>query len=295
MKVWPGLLWWLRAVLCWAYGSLAHAQQAVELPSLDQRQGQALSLTAQWFRAPVRAGDSAPAMVLLHGCGGLWTRDRRRINPRFQEMATRLNAMGIHALALDSLTPRGETELCTQKVGTRAVTQKNRRLDALGALAWLAAQPDVDSRRLGMLGWSNGGSTVLAATNGKRSEVRGAGVRATVAVAFYPGCENDSRSGYEATAPLLILIGAEDDWTPPQPCKDLALASRSAPQAPVVEIETYPGAHHGFDGMVPLRLRKDVLDGVNPGAGVHVGGHAPSREASQQRVAGFIKQHWGLP
>jgi dienelactone hydrolase len=168
MKVWPGLLWWLRAVLCWAYGSLAHAQQAVELPSLDQRQGQALSLTAQWFRAPVRAGDSAPAMVLLHGCGGLWTRDRRRINPRFQEMAARLNTIGIHALALDSLTPRGETELCTQKVGTRAVTQKNRRLDALGALAWLAAQPDVDSRRLGMLGWSNGGSTVLAATDGER-------------------------------------------------------------------------------------------------------------------------------
>lgn len=295
MRAWSGLLHGLGALLFGACGAVVQAQQLVELPSLDQHQGQAVSLKAQWFLAPALTGDPAPAMLLLHGCGGVWTRDRQRIDPRFQDMAARLNAMGIHALVLDSLTTRGETELCTQKVGTRAVTQRNRRLDALGALTWLSAQPGVDARRLGVLGWSNGGSTVLAATNGKRSEVRSAAVRASLAVAFYPGCEDDSRAGYVATAPLLILIGAEDDWTPPQACEKLVVASRSAPQAPVIELETYPGAHHGFDGLSPLRFRSDVPNGVNPGAGVHLGGHAPSREASRQRLAGFIQRHWGLP
>ena len=41
---------------------------------------------------------------------------------------------------------------------------------------------------------------------------------------------------------LLILIGAEDDWTPARLCRDLA------PRAPDrVELVVYPDAHHSFD------------------------------------------------
>ena len=38
-----------------------------------------------------------------------------------------------------------------------------RPLDAYGALAWLRTRADVDGARVGLQGWSNGGSATLAA------------------------------------------------------------------------------------------------------------------------------------
>jgi len=50
------------------------------------------------------------------------------------EPSHRLLPAGVHALVLDSFTPRGEREICTQRVGMRRITQQQRRRDALGAL-----------------------------------------------------------------------------------------------------------------------------------------------------------------
>jgi hypothetical protein len=52
--------------------------------------------------------------------------------------------------------------------------------------------PGIDPARLGLIGWSNGGSNVLAATNTRHPEVVALQVRASLAVAFYPGCEAES-------------------------------------------------------------------------------------------------------
>ena len=133
----------------------ARAQQAVALPSHDA----GVTLAAHWF--PVTAVAPAGAVVLLHGCSGLLG-PRGGLNQRMRDYATLVNRAGLHALVVDSFGPRGETEICTQRIGTRKVTQRNRRADALAALDFLATRSDVDPARLGLLGWSNGGSTVLA-------------------------------------------------------------------------------------------------------------------------------------
>jgi dienelactone hydrolase len=142
-----------------------------------------------------------------------------------------------------------------------------------------------------MIGWSNGGSTVLAATNVRHPEVRHASHRPSLAVAFYPGCQVALEAGYEAVAPLLLLTGALDDWTPSAPCEALAASAGSA----MVQLAVYPNAYHGFDGTTAVRLRTDVPNGTRPGQGVHVGGHAPSREAAHERLDAFLKAHWRLP
>jgi dienelactone hydrolase len=286
----------------------ASAAERVSVPSLDlqSQRGTAVQLPGTWFVAP--GAGAAPAIVLLHGCGGLYEgreRDRReKLAPRYTEIAAHLNALGVHALVLDSLTPRGERELCTQRTGTRQVTQLHRRRDALGALAWLAAQPGVDKARIGLLGWSNGGSTVLAATNLEHGEVarfaQSGAVQPSLAVALYPGCEAELQRGYRASAPLLLLLGEADDWTPAAPCKALAEQARvgdaktnpQRPQRP--QWESYEGAYHGFDGTAPLRLRKDVPNGVKPGAGVHVGANPPARAAARERLNRFLRETWGL-
>ena len=270
------------ALLC---AAAVQAQDRVTLPSLERSGGQPIELIGFWFAAAATAATPAPAVVLLHGCGGPYRR-RGELSERALDYARLLNERGMHALVLDSLTPRGEKELCTQRIGARRITQANRRLDALGAIDWLAHRPDVDAERIGLMGWSNGGSTVLAALNLRHAEVAHAPIQPAFAVAFYPGCEVELKRGFETRTKLLMLVGEADDWTPAAPCHELARATRGT--AP--EIEGYAGAYHGFDSAAKVRLRKDVPNGVNPGQGVHVGGDAAALGASRERLLRFLAQ-----
>ena len=187
----------------------------VEFDSLDERDGQPVRPKAHWLPAP-RALPRAPAAVLLHGCGGLHARDGR-LSERMLDYAALLHGLGMHALVVDSLAPRGQTELCTQALGRRAATQAHRRLDALAALAWFGRRADVDADRLGLIGWSNGASTVLAGSNLRHRQVSVHRSSLEFAVAFYPECEAELNRGYAPSARLLPLIGAADDWIPPCP------------------------------------------------------------------------------
>lgn len=277
----------VRAWLLWALGGMAFAacaQTVVEFDSLDQRNGRPVPLKAFWLPAPDLAGPR-PALALFHGCGGPYDRSGK-LSQRLRDYAALLNQQGMHALVVDSLTPRGEHELCTQRIGTRSVTQANRRLDALAAVAWLALRDDVDDRRIGLLGWSNGGSTVLAATNLRQRDVAAHPLRPAFAVAFYPGCEAELKRGYEPGSRLLMLVGEADDWTPAAPCRSLAQAAAE----PKPLIETYAGAYHGFDSLLPVRLRRDVPGGVNPGQGVHVGGDPAALKLSRERLLRFLAE-----
>ena len=272
-------------------GTPERTPERVQVPSLDRSGAEPLQLPSFWFPVGSTAeGPPRPALVLLHGCGGPYARDGQRLSERMREYAARLNGMGIHVLVTDSLTPRGERELCTQRMGGRRVTQVERRRDALGSLQWLAAQPGVDPARVGLLGWSHGGSAVLAATNAQHPEVQRAPVAPSLAVAFYPGCSTDLRRGYEARAPLLLQVGEDDDWTPAEPCRQLAAQARGA----AVTFHAYPGAVHGFDGTAPVVTRRDVPNGVRPGQGVRVGGHPEARALSHQRMGAFLRAGWRL-
>ncbi len=275
----------LIAGCCCVNAIAAHTE--VSFASLDAPSGQAVVLKAFW--TPASGIEPLPAMVLLHGCGGPYSA-RGALSQRMLDYTALLHGQGMNVLVLDSLTPRGERELCTQKLGSRQVTMLQRRLDALAAVAWLAAQSGVDTKRIGLLGWSNGGSAVLSATNERHADVAAAAVKPSFAVAFYPGCDAELKRGYQHTVRLLLLVGEADDWTPAAPCKRLAqqaLRSTTSTEASV-HIEAYPGSFHGFDSTAPLRLRNDVPNGVNPGRGVTVGGNAEALGLSRSRLLQFI-------
>ena len=254
------------------------AQREASFNSLD-----GTLLTAVVFQ-PV--GSSKGAVIALHGCGGLFaTRGARKglLNARHQAMADLLVAQGYSVVFPDSLTPRGESELCTQKIGTRKIDQTERRADALGALVWVAAQSWAQPQHVALLGWSHGGSAVLSATDSTRADVRGVHVRPAVAVAFYPGCSAALKSRYQPTAPLVMMLGEKDDWTPPGPCIELG-------KAVAAEVNVYADSYHDFDNPVgQVRLRADVPNGVNPGKGVHAGPNPAARVQAYARLLEVLK------
>ena len=258
--------------------SVPAAAQIASFNSLD-----GTVLKALVFHPPTSSNGQAGrgTVVALHGCGGLYATTGLRkgqLNARHQAMADLLVAEGYSAVFPDSLTPRGETELCTQKIGSRKIDQTERRADVLGTLAWVAAQPWAQPGRIALLGWSHGGSAVLSGTDASRADVGGQAVKPAIAVAFYPGCAAAIKSGYKPSAPLVLMLGEKDDWTPPAPC--VALGNSVG-----AEVNLYADSYHDFDNPVgEVRLRKDVPNGVNPGQGVHVGPNPEAREQAYARL-----------
>ena len=266
--------------------------------ALDRDGGPAM-LNAVWFRPAGTADRAIPAVIALHGCGGMYSiakGRREELSLRHRNMAELLVAQGYAVLFPDSFRSRGREEICTLALAERPITVAHRRLDALGALVYLQSRADVDRERIALLGWSHGGSTVLAAMNARNAvvqRVRAAEPKAPfvrAAIAFYPGCMNAlrAREGYAPAAPMLLLVGAADDWTSPKPC--IALVSRLESASLPARIVVYPDTYHGFDGpSTQQRLRLDVPGGVHPGKGVTVAVNPAAREDAYARVQEFLR------
>jgi dienelactone hydrolase len=233
-----------------------------------------------WQPAPQPG--ARPTVLALHGCGGLFTRSGA-LESRYSDYAARWNARGWHVLLVDSFTGRGVRTICTERTGERTITVAQRRDDVNAALGWLGERAEVDRARVALVGWSNGGSTVLRTVNRPTWPLAPA-----TAIAFYPGCAPAQRdAAYAPAVPLTLLVGALDDWTPPAPCIDLAQRLRARGAA--VELVVYDGSYHGFDGTAPVRQRTDVPNGVRP-EGVHVGGNPAARADAQARVDALLQR-----
>lgn len=283
----------LRSLACLALLALAQAAQAIAAPEQVSIPGAGLSsapapLDALRFR-PEGAGPH-PAVVMLHGCGGAYTRSGQ-LSARHRMWGEFLAAHGYEALMLDSFGARSIRELCTQKFAERSLREADRRGDAYAALAWLRQQDDVAPQRIALLGWSHGGGVVLDLVSHALPADVTPGFRA--GIAFYPGCSARARKAdrFHPYAPLLLLIGEADDWTPAKPCLELgqAVAARGEP----MQVLGYPGAYHDFDNpaLKRLRVRTEVPNGVNPGRGTTVAPDPEAREDAKQQVLRFLEEH----
>ena len=250
---------------------------------------EATVLTAHWL--PAAAGGARPAIVALHGCGGLYRRDGRTLDSRYTDYAARFAASGYHLLLPDSFGSRGSGPICTTRSGERTITVESRRADAVAAVRWLAARPEVDARRIVVLGWSHGAVTTLVAVNRARpGAARPDGSTPLAgAVAFYPGCRALLREDFAPDTPLLMLLGEKDDWTPPARCVELAERTRARQPDADFTVHVYPDSYHGFDGRAPLRFHRDVPNGVSP-EGVHAGGNPVAREQALAELDRFLQR-----
>lgn len=226
-----------------------------------------------------------PAVVALHGCGGLWRQDGD-LSARHADWAQILTAAGYAVLLPDSYGSRGLGSQCgVRDISVRA--SRERVGDAASARRWLQGQPGIKPDAISLLGWSGGGATVLAAIRKDRRPADGKPDFAR-AIAFYPGCRTQLESrDFAARLPALILIGEADDWTPPTPCDLLAKAARTRGEP--VELVLYPGAVHDFDHpRLALKQRKDIAFSATGTGSATVGTHPEAREDAIRRVRAFL-------
>src|SRR5438067_1712855 len=272
---------WGALAISLIFTATATAQELVHFPSLDGT----TQLDGYLYR-PSGEG-RRPAIVGLHGCSGMFNR-AGAIFPIFREWAAELTRQGYVLLLVDSFRPRNHGEMCSI-LGFDLDIYRTRPKDAYGALAYLQAQPFVRGDRIGLIGWSQGGGGTLFSI-GNRSLGRPATLPQgdfRAAVAFYPGSCNIERqpSDWTSRIPLLVLLGAEDVWTPAAPCKvflDGAIG-RGAP----VETQTYPGAYHAFDAP---NLARTELPNYRTRAGVVpiIGTDPAARQDALARVPAFL-------
>jgi dienelactone hydrolase len=238
-----------------------------------------------------------PAVVIMHDCSGLGPRSSGAPGRWAKELVGR----GYVVLMPDSFTTRGHPDgVCTDASRSRDDVSPARRIrDAYAALAYLRTLPYVDGVHVGLMGGSHGGSTTLTSMIAPEGDSdllakeRRAGFAA--AVALYPGCVASRRTWsnpgvYQPVAPLLILIGDKDDWTPAEPCRRLTEAARQAGYP--VTIKIYPGAYHSFDSNYPVRY---VATRVNPnapsGRGATTGGDPAAWDDSIREVVAFFGRY----
>jgi dienelactone hydrolase len=221
--------------------------RAGELVQFDGISADAGSLRLLGYLARPRgpqAGPS-PAIVILHHCAGF--------DDLVVSWADRLSSWGYVALAVDSFGPRRVPRNCTART--------YQAFDSSSALDFLAHQDFVDSGRVAVLGFSQGGTAALRNAEQDSTLAKSHPDTFRAAVAFYPDCGGISGN---MAVPTLVLMGELDDWTPAKACQamaegrsDLGL-SRGQGDRSMVSLVVYPGVYHSFNAPV----LRSVVPGV---------------------------------
>ena len=139
--------------------------------------------------------------------------------------------------------------------------------DAYAALNALAKLPDIDPKRVFLLGYGHAGNSAILATNSRAAAnhpLTFAGV-----VSYWPWCG----FGTDFPVPTLVLIGEKDDWASPSVCKAIK-------DKPNLEVVVLPGATNSF-----------ALPGVSDHLGHHTVYDEKATQDAQARTEAFLAAH----
>jgi len=173
-----------------------------------------------------------PVVVVLHGCGG--------VGAGSLSWAERLAGWGYVAAVVDSLGPRKLGDICA---AGWLLSSEVRAQDAFNAAAYLRTLPEIDGDRVGVIGFSHGGSATIAAALAEPGPADSAARQFQAAVAFYPHCPTALPTRFSTD--LLIVIGQDDELNSADRCRYFVEENRDVRHTPTIKV--YPGTGHAFD------------------------------------------------
>jgi dienelactone hydrolase len=196
------------------------------------------------LQLPTGRAERSPAVVLVHGSGG--------VGPREDRWAERLHQAGAATFLVDSFTGRGIAFTAEDQSQLNSLAMIG---DAYRALKLLATHPRIDPARIAVMGFSKGGGVALYAAVKRFQRLHGpAGARFSHHIAFYPPCFI-TYIGDEAVTdrPIRLFLGTADDLAPLERCR--AYVERLRRAGADAELTAYAGAHHQFDRPGDARVR----------------------------------------
>jgi dienelactone hydrolase len=226
----------------------AHAQPArieihpVESVTLNNQKfltgdlaGRTVQLAGE-LRIPKPGTDKLPAVILVHGSGGLGASADR--------WAQELNTIEVAAFLLDSFTGRGIVSTVNDQSQLDSLAMM---VDAFRALALLAEHPRIDAKRIAVMGFSKGAIAAVYSSNARFQRAYGPVNAAFAAhIGLYTPCNIAYRDDDKTTGrPIRLFHGIADDYVSIAPCR--AYVERLKAAGADVTLTEYPGAYHAYD------------------------------------------------
>ncbi|KPJ98930.1 MAG: hypothetical protein AMJ60_06675 [Desulfobacterales bacterium SG8_35] len=178
-----------------------------------------------------------PAVILYHG--HFHPDD---LEPWFNELVQRFLEAKIATFAIDSFTGRKITNTAFYEA---RLSRAARLTDVFQALNMLAKLDEIDENRIGISGYSVGGTTAMLAADLRLNETSLARGRSFAALLpAYPSCQVRFRNHKLTGAPMLLLVAEDDDYSPAEFCEEYVEEVSSAGFD--VQIKKYGGAQHGW-------------------------------------------------
>ena len=191
----------------------------------------------------VASGEKLPVVLGVAGSLG-WREHHLDYLEQYREQ-------GMATFELKSFQSRG----ITSTVGSQSeVTMAAMVLDAYRALEALSKHPRVDANRIAITGWSLGGGVTLFSAWLPLKEAINKELSFAAHLALYPPCFVAPTNLSFSKAPMHILIGADDNWTPAAPCEELVKLLEKTND---IGVTIYDNAHHGYDSEIPVQKNEN--------------------------------------
>lgn len=195
------------------------------------------------------AQNPVPAMVILHGSGG--------IKPgREMEYAQLFAKNGIAGFVVDYYEPRGVEDTTPYAMKTMIATEVDVMSDAYSALSILGTHPSIDAKKIGVTGYSYGGMATRYVLDDRLKSIMAPNVPPfALHMDIYGPCHQTLGHSGTTAAPYLAIHGDTDNSVDPELCqgvyKDLEAAGSS------VESHVIPGAGHAWENDSPKQEFKE--------------------------------------
>lgn len=194
------------------------------------------AIIAGQLRIPKAGTDKLPAIIMVHGSGGL--------SASADQWARELNSIGVAVFVLDSFAGRGIVSTVNDQAQLDNLAMM---VDAYRALGVLADHPRIDPSRIAVIGFSKGAVASVFSSNQRfRKQYGPANAEFAAHIGLYTPCNTAYRDREKVTAkPIRLFHGITDDWVSIEPCRAYAASLKQA--GADVTLSEYANSYHAYD------------------------------------------------